>query len=58
MVAEIDDLDAVADEFEVDGVDGAVVPVADGHGGQQADAAMGGGMRLRKIVSMPCIMGE
>ena len=40
VVAEINDLDPVADEFEVDRVDGAVVPVADGHGGQQAE---GGG---------------
>ena len=37
MVAEVDDLDAVADEFEVDRVDGAVVAIADRHGGEQTE---------------------
>jgi hypothetical protein len=37
MVTEVDDLDAVADELQVDGVDGAVVAIADRHRGQQTD---------------------
>ena len=37
MVAEINHLEAVADELEVDRVDGAVVPIANRHGGQQAE---------------------
>ena len=35
MVAKVNDLDAVADEFEVDRVDGAIVAIADRYGGQQ-----------------------
>lgn len=42
VVAEVNDLDALADELQVDGVDGAVVPVADGDGGQEAKGGRGG----------------
>jgi len=37
MEAEIDDLDAVPDELQVDGVDRAIVAVTDRDGGQEAD---------------------
>ena len=37
MEAEIDNLDAVPDEFQIDGVDRAVVPVANGDGGEDAN---------------------
>src|SRR2546430_5714902 len=37
MVSEIDDLEAASDELQVDGVDGAIVPVADRNRGQQSD---------------------
>ena len=39
VVAEVDHLDAVADQFEVDRVDGAVVPVADRDGGEDGGLA-------------------
>ena len=37
MVAEVNDLDAVTDQFEVDRVDGAVMAIADRHGGKNAN---------------------
>src|SRR5438128_4955846 len=37
MITEIHDLDAVPDEFEIDGVDRAVVPVANRDGGEDAN---------------------
>src|SRR5581483_3500038 len=37
MVANVDDLDAVSDELQIDGVNGAVVPIANGNGGQNPD---------------------
>ena len=37
VIAEINDLDPVADELEIDGVNGAVVPVANGDSGEDAD---------------------
>ena len=37
VIAEIDDFDAVADEFQIDGADGAVMPVAHGDSREQAD---------------------
>ena len=37
MVPEIDDLDAAMDELQVDGVDGAIVPVADRNRSEQSD---------------------
>ena len=37
MVTQINDLDAMANEFKVQSVDGAVVPVANGNGRQQTD---------------------
>src|SRR5438270_4725276 len=37
VIAEIDDFNAVPDELEIDRVDGAVVSVADRHGGDDAN---------------------
>ncbi len=35
MVAQIDDFDAMADEFKIDGIDGTVVAIADGNRGEE-----------------------
>ena len=38
--AEVDHLKAMAHEFQVDGGDGRIMPIADGHGRQEADAVV------------------
>src|SRR6185437_14093292 len=37
VIAKINDFDSMADEFEIDGADGAVVPITNGDGSQQAN---------------------